>query len=433
MPGGSAGTAAAPSGIRPRRRVRFNSEYFGFIVGFPDGEIVLAEPTAMQVLHEQVSREELEPHLLAELDVAEGFHLGTPVLMWVELTRKCDFACPHCYIDGGLRRQVELPTERWFSLLDEMAGMGVWGVAFTGGEPTLHPAFADLVRHARDLDLLVGIATHGMFLNEELLASLPRDGVIVSVSIDDLHVRRRGLDSPTEMAKEAILRAQEHGFLTNVMTNTHRLNIDKLPALIAWAEDNGISVRSVPFSPLGRGKQRRDLENVAADVPTAAEFWVRECEWEHEYHSQAGLCVGSIFNYGLTLAYMTRRCASGRYLGYLAADGTMFPCTMCAGEQIFAAGSVAERPFAEVWREEWEIRRYSWENFAETCEGCPINDPRYYCAARCPAMSHARHDTYFDCGASEFEILSAIERTAMLEQAGTVDGLPVVPSGGECK
>jgi radical SAM protein with 4Fe4S-binding SPASM domain len=295
--------------------------------------------------------------------------------------------------------------------------MGVWGVAFTGGEPTLHPAFADLVRHARDRDLLVGIATHGLRLTDELLDSLPRDGVIISVSIDDLHVGRRGRDVSTEMAQAAILRAQGHGFLTNVMTNTHRQNVGSLGTLMDWAEKHDVSIRSVPFSPIGRGKVARHLENVPEDVERAAEFWVRECEWEHEYHRKAGLCVGLIFNFGLTLGYMTRRCSSGRYLGYIAADGTVFPCTMCASEEIFAAGSVSHRSFAEVWRDDWEIRRYSWDNFAQACEGCPINEDKYYCSSRCPAMSHARHDTLFECGASEFEILSTIHRTELLQAA----------------
>jgi len=322
-----------------------------------------------------------------------------------------------------------MPTDRWHTLLDEIADMGVWAVAFTGGEPTLHPAFAELVCHARDRDLLVGIATHGLFLTDKLLESLPRDGVIISISIDDLHMHRRGEELSSSHGPAAILRARAHGFLTNIMTNTHRQNINHLSDLMEWAERHGVSIRSVPFSPIGRrAKLRRDLENGSEDVEQAARFWIRECEWEHEYHAKAGLCVGAIFNYGLSLAYMTRRCSSGRFLGYVAADGTMFPCTMCASEEIFSPGSVRERPFAEVWRDEWEIRHYSWDNFATTCDGCVINGPRYYCASRCPAMSHARHGNYFSCGASEFEILSTVHRTALLEQTttGRASNLPVV-------
>jgi len=424
-------TAETDCNLPVTSRVRFNPEYFGFIVGFPDGEIVLAAPTALRVLTTSVTKQDLAPHLLTKLEVIDGFHLATPPLVWLELTRRCDLACPHCYIDGGRARDGEMSVERWHSLLDEMADMGVWAVAFTGGEPTLHPAFLDLVCHARDRDLLVGIATHGLYLTDELLNKLPHNGVIISVSIDNLHVGRNGHMATVDRGKQSVLRAQSHGFLTNVMTNTHKQNINDLAQLMQWAESNGVSVRSTPFSPIGRGKFRRDLENGPQDVEHAAQFWLRECEWEHEYHTKAGLCVGIIFNYGLTLAYITRRCSSARFLCYVAADGTVFPCTMCASENIFATSSVKERPFPAVWREPWEIRKYSWSNFADTCKGCVINDPRYYCASRCPAMSHARHGTYFNCGASEFEIQSTIYRTSLLEQTetGKSTNLPVIAKG----
>src|SRR3990172_12934856 len=152
-PAAAALAPAPPAGAN--RRVRYNAEYFGFIVGFPDGEIVLAGPTAMSVLNDQVTKEELSPHLLSSFDVIDGFHLATPLLVWLELTRRCDLVCPHCYINGGRRRQNEMSDQRLFELLDEMAALGVWGVAFTGGEPTLHPAFVDLVLHTPSPHLLL--------------------------------------------------------------------------------------------------------------------------------------------------------------------------------------------------------------------------------------------------------------------------------------
>jgi radical SAM protein with 4Fe4S-binding SPASM domain len=317
-----------------------------------------------------------------------------------------------------------MPASEFFRLVDELADMGVWAIAFTGGEPTLHPEFGNLVRHARARRLLVGVATNGMFLTPQLLDSLPRDGVIISVSLDNLHVDG---NRDFEVATKAILRSQEHGFLTNVMTNSNSRNIRQLGSLMAWAESHGVSVRSVPFSPLGRGKRHKELENTTDDVDLAASFWMRECEWEHEYHRKAGLCAGLIFNYGLTLGYMTRRCSSGRFNCYVCADGTVYPCTMCAGEEILSPGNVRDRPFADFWRSDWEIRHYSWANFKSTCEDCIVNDPRFYCSSRCPATSHARNGRLFGCGSSDFEKLSLISRTALLERTivGRGDGLPV--------
>jgi radical SAM protein with 4Fe4S-binding SPASM domain len=404
--------------------VRFNEEYFGYIAGYPEGDIILAKPSAGPLLERGAPRAALEPHLLETLEIREPFHLDTPPLVWLELTRRCNLTCAHCYIEGGAARENEMPASEFYRLLDEFADMGVWAVALTGGEPTLHPEFGNLVRHARARNLLVGVATNGMFLTPSLLDSLPRDGVIISVSLDNLHIDG---SHDFDVATKAILRSQDAGFLTNIMTNSNRESIHHLAGLMNWAESHGVSVRSVPFSPLGRGKRHRELENTTGDVDLAAKFWMRECEWEHEYHKKAGLCVGLIFNYGLSLAHMTGRCSSGRFLCYVCADGTVFPCTMCAGEEILSPGNVRGRPFAEFWRDPWQIRRFSWANFKDTCTGCVINEPRYYCSSRCPAMSHARNGRLFGCGASDFEKLSVITRTALLERSPVSegDGVPI--------
>jgi radical SAM protein with 4Fe4S-binding SPASM domain len=417
----------------PGARVRFNREYFGYLVGYPSGDIVLAAQEAGPLLERNAPLDEIQPFLLPSLEVKEGFHLHTPPLVWLEITRRCNLTCSHCYVSAGEARENEMATDEILRLIDEMSDMGVWAVAITGGEPTLHKDFVQIVQHARRRGLLVGIATNGMFLSAELLAALPRDGVIISISVDDLHIVSKKPDQEFRNVARTIKRVKAAGFHANLMTNTHRRNIGKLEDIVSWAKANGVSIRSVPFSPLGRGKTvARELENTADDVRTAARFWLQECEWEHEFHRQTGLCVGVIFNYGLSLAYMTRRCASGRYLCYICSDGTVYPCTMCAGEEILPAGNVREAGFASLWRSPWEIRRYSWDNFAETCRDCPINSPEYYCASRCPSMSHARHGKLFSCGASEFEILSNVVRTAMLNETelGRSTGLPLRSHSG---
>jgi radical SAM protein with 4Fe4S-binding SPASM domain len=395
--------------------IRFNREYFGYIAGFADGQIHLLNHSAGPALERGASFDELQQYLLDELVVEQGFHLATPLLVWFEITRKCNLTCPHCYIDAGHPRDGELATREILHLLEEMAQMGVWAVTFTGGEPTLHADFAKLVQFAHSQGLLVGVATNGMFLSDALLDQLPREGVIISVSCDNLHIMNpRDVTSDFKVAARAALRSQQMGFMANIMTNTHKRNIDQVEELLEWAQENGISVRSVPFTPYGRGRLHSELENTPEDVRKLAECWLKEKELENAFHGKVGLCVGKIFDYGETLGYLTRRCPSGRYLCYIASDGTVYPCTSCAGVNILSPGSVKGRSFSSVWRSEWEIRGYSWDNFKSTCEGCPINNSEYYCSSRCPAFSYARHRQYFACGASDFQIQSTIVRTAML-------------------
>lgn len=399
--------------------IRFNKEYFGFVVGFPDGKILLTSHEAEEALLAGASYDEIAGYRLESVDVHDNFFLHTPPLVWLEITKKCNLKCPHCYIDGGEMRDNEMSSEQIHAVIDEMGDMGVWAIAITGGEPTLHPDFVSFVKHARDRNILVGVATHGLHLTDKLLESLPKEGVIISISLDDLHIHSKKDFAEFNLVRDALLRCQAHGFNANIMTNTNRKNISQLEGVISWAEQHGVSVRSVPFSPIGDRAKRNaaELENIPEDAYEAAKFWLKEVLWEHQYHEKVGLCVGVIFNYGLTMAYMTNRCSSARYLGYIASDGTLYPCTMCAGEKIFPAGNVARSGFRNLWLGDWEIRKMNWSNFEETCTGCPLHNDMFYCSSRCPAMSYARHGDFTSCGASDFEKLSLIIRTSLMESS----------------
>lgn len=416
-----------------KNNVRYNKEYFGYLAGFPDGKILITRDSAGELLAAGASFEEISAHRLEQLEIIPGFHLNTPPLIWLEITRKCNLKCPHCYIDGGMARDNELSSEEIIAVIDDLADMGVWAIAITGGEPTLHPDFVKFVQHARSRNLLVGIATHGLHLTDHVISGLPKEGVIVSISIDDLHVQHKNPDTEFNIATEALLRCMQHGLHANIMTTTNRKNVDHLEKIITWGEEHNVSVRSVPFSPIGdrAKKYAAELENVPEDVNKAARFWLKEMAWEHEYHEKVGLCVGLIFNYGLTLAYMSRRCSSGRFLAYICADGTVYPCTMCAGENILSPGNLREQAFSQLWRTEWPIRKRSWDDFKEACEGCPLNNEHYYCSGRCPAMSHARNGNYHSCGSSPFEKLSLVVRTSLLESFSMSQLTPAEGQGTE--
>lgn len=83
----------------------------------------------------------------------------------IELTNVCNLHCSYCLRDeDALYHQ----PARFFSLplferivREAKEAVGITRVTFTGGEPTLHPQFADLLRIARAEELQVGFVTNG--------------------------------------------------------------------------------------------------------------------------------------------------------------------------------------------------------------------------------------------------------------------------------
>ncbi|MGW5675160.1 radical SAM protein [Streptomyces sp. NPDC003860] len=61
-------------------------------------------------------------------------------LLWLDLTRKCQLNCGHCYNGSGPEgAHGTLAREDWITIVNEAAERGIARVQLIGGEPTLHP------------------------------------------------------------------------------------------------------------------------------------------------------------------------------------------------------------------------------------------------------------------------------------------------------
>lgn len=419
--------AGLPAHTRPL--VRYRRERFGWLAAFPDGHVAMYDAGVEPLLVAGETYEACSPHLLKTVDVPTEFHFAAPLMAWIELTRKCNLRCPHCFVEGGTARGSELPTDEILSLLEQWAELGVFSVVLTGGEPTIHRDFVPILLRAHELGFTVSVATNGMALTDKLLAKIPHDDVIISVSLDGIHGQgARWSKSDFEYVTERLLRVRDQGFHTSLMTTTTSRNTDQLQTIIDWAVDEDISLRSVPFVPMGRGALYRELMNTTADVELAARFWIAEEQWERVKDQSLGLCAGKVFNFLLTMVFATRRCMSGRGLCYVTSAGDVYPCSTCSGAKALAAGNTRMTPFRDIWDAEWEIRSVTWETFRSTCEGCPINDDRYFCTGRCPANSIILNGTTHGCGTTEFQRRSILRREELFRER--VQPEPRVTIGG---
>ena len=86
-----------------------------------------------------------------------------PRRLSLELTARCNYACPFCYGVWHERPELagpELGTAEWTSILDECARRGVEEVQFTGGEPLLREDLDELIDRARAAGLKTAIYTN---------------------------------------------------------------------------------------------------------------------------------------------------------------------------------------------------------------------------------------------------------------------------------
>ena len=113
-------------------------------------------------------------------------HLCMPI---VEITSRCDLACPVCLVDAG-RAVGHDAAPNWpgFSTRSIAAERQIDVLNLSGGEPLVHPELLGLVDEAlrRPEIVRVSISTNGLALlaEPELLEQLRERNVVVSLQFD---------------------------------------------------------------------------------------------------------------------------------------------------------------------------------------------------------------------------------------------------------
>ncbi|MAG24414.1 hypothetical protein CMI47_02445 [Candidatus Pacearchaeota archaeon] len=99
---------------------------------------------------------------LDKLKIIQDGKPPSPVMAHISLINACNLTCSFCcFANRDLTDR--LSTEKVKQALDSFKKIGVTGIEFTGGgEPTLHPDFAEIARYAHSLGFKLGICTNGV-------------------------------------------------------------------------------------------------------------------------------------------------------------------------------------------------------------------------------------------------------------------------------
>lgn len=169
-----------------------------------------------------------------------------PRRLSLEVTARCNYACPFCYGVWHEREELagpELGTVEWGAILEECARRGVKEVQFTGGEPLLREDLDELIDRARAAGLKTAVYTNASLLDEERLEGFKRRRVSISTSLPGLttYGTMTGTGREAWPTLEAIERASELGWPMGVGITVARPNLAEAADLVAAAALAGAS------------------------------------------------------------------------------------------------------------------------------------------------------------------------------------------------
>ncbi|MGE5200003.1 MAG: radical SAM protein [Rhodospirillaceae bacterium] len=177
--------------------------------------------------------------------------------VYVEATGQCNLRCAMCPRQAWAADAGHMTSSCYDRLLAGLPDAPPDGVtlAFGGfGEPTVHPAFLDLIERARRAQRRVELVTNGTTMTDELVRGLAALGVAqVTVSVDggddEAFAAMRGtgraavLDAVVRLREQARRSARRMSIgLACVAT---RQTVRSVPALIATAQRLGLDFVSI--------------------------------------------------------------------------------------------------------------------------------------------------------------------------------------------
>jgi 7,8-dihydro-6-hydroxymethylpterin dimethyltransferase len=212
-------------------------------------------------------------------------HTNHTVFGNIDLTNRCNLTCPICFANANTSGRIYEPTKeevvgmlRLYRAEQPVAGRVV---QFSGGEPTLHPEFFDILRAAKSMGFShVQAASNGIKLSDPVFAQQAAEAGLHTIYLqfdglsDEVYMRTRGralLDTKLR-AVESIRRAGMR--IVYVPTIAAGINEDQVGKILQFAIDNidvssGISYQPVALTGRISYEDRQRLRYTLPDLVRA--------------------------------------------------------------------------------------------------------------------------------------------------------------------
>jgi len=311
-----------------------------------------------------------------------------PLSLIAEITHRCPLHCVYCSNPLEMQaRERELTTAIWANVFASAAQLGILQLHLTGGEPLARPDLAELIAAARKANLYTNLITSGVGLGEERLAAL------VEAGLD--HIQLSFQDSQEAAANEIagtrahalkidlarLIKRQRLAFTMNLVV--HRQNLDRLPEMIALAEElaaDRLEIAHVQYYGWA-------LRNREALLPSRFQ-WERSLEIITAARDRLKGRMRVDFVGPDYYAKYPKACMGGWGRSVILIDpaGRALPCHAAGVIPGLEFDNVQDRDLSWIWEQSPAFRKFRGEDWMpEPCRSCDRRTQDFG-GCRCQAM-----------------------------------------------
>ena len=333
--------------------------------------------------------------------------IRTPREIYIELTGNCNLRCKYCYFfDNQDVNYIDLSTDDWINLFNELGEMHVMSVTLSGGEPFIRNDLKVLIDSIVQNRMRYSIVSNGSLITEEIAQHISLSGRCDSVqlSIDgstaEIHDSARGSGSFKGVMRglEILMR---NGINTSVRYTIHKYNVDDLEnGTKFFLEELGLrSFGTNSASYFGKAKENTDIMLTHSDRVKAMKILYSLNEkYDGRIKAAAGPLADALNFKNMQNAFNLKEppFKGGGYLSgcgcyntelAIRCDGAIIPCSMLPS---IVLGYINTDRIIDVWHNSEKLNKLRQRssirlNSFKFCQECNFTD---YCRGNCPGLAY---------------------------------------------
>ncbi len=277
-------------------------------------------------------------------------HVSHPILANLDLTNRCNLRCPVCFANANVQGYVYEPTyEQVVQMLTMMRNVKPVfppAIQFSGGEPTIHPRFLDILKAARSMGFShIQIASNGIRIGKDLeFARQSREAGLYTMYLqfdgtsDEVYRKTRGLPGLWEIKRKAVENARAAGLrIVLVPTIIKTVNDDQVGNILQFAIANSDVISGISYQPVAftgrisreeRERQRYTLSDLAHDLEQQTGYLKAKEDWYPlSVTSPFSKLLTAIWKYDVAKITSHADCGIGSYIFVNSRTGSVSPIT----------------------------------------------------------------------------------------------------------
>lgn len=306
------------------------------------------------------------------------FHLDQTYLL---ITRHCNIACDHCIRSSSPYEGEYMCTNLAKKIIDSVSEINKKSaIIISGGEPTLHKDFSEIVRYTASKARRIIINSNGLRLKQLLdISDIP--SIMIQISLDGdqiVHDMVRG-EGTFKKALRSVFELGKQGVKTVISTTVSNKNISSLMSLdkqIRKYDFYNWNIKRIVGA--GRADDKDDISTEKWNFFSSEEIL--------RFYNLKRISISNMFKDDAFsreyekkyFDYSSLNCGTGRSKLYINPNGTVYPC---ACMESIIVGDLNKLPLTKIIK---NLAGYSFEPDAGSiCHHCPA---WIACNGGCPGI-----------------------------------------------